>query len=441
MVLRGNIANSGYFDPGTSLVQLITDANRTITGSTTFFNLQKLGINALTFGVNTDVTVANLLTLQNGIVFTGNTNKLSLTNTITQPIVGTGLSSFVSGRLAMTLPNDAASIRVFPVGAGGRYRPVTIKPQAASTSPVVLVEIINGAPAGSIDATLSNISANRYYRIQLLSGTINQPTVQLSFNTDVVDEQVNVPGNLRVAQSVGAAGPWSTAGGGGVFSPDAPRGYTISAPTTINSTSFFALASTNKVDNPLTGQAPLPVGLLQFTAVRQGSAVAIAWATASEKNSAYFQVQRSADGRTFAAIERVEAQGTSSIRHNYATLDAQPLTGMSYYRLRQVDTNGQEAYSPIVAVRFEGVRQAPSLVAYPNPASAQGFQLLTSNLGTTGGTVTLFDNVGRVVLTHTAAAGAVETTIQTARPLASGLYFVTWQTADGLKLTTKVTVE
>ncbi|MBO2012245.1 beta strand repeat-containing protein [Hymenobacter negativus] len=441
IVLRGNFTNTGYFDPGTSLVQLITDANRTLTGATTFYNLQKLGNSALLFGTSTDVTVANMMTMQSGIIVTGAANKLSLTNTTTQPITGTNLSSYVAGRLAMTLPNEAASIRVFPVGAGSRYRPVTIKPQGVSANPVVLVEIFNGAPAGSVDATLSNLSANRYYRIQLLSGTINQPTVQLSFNTDVVDEQVNVPGNLRVAQSSGPSGPWSTAGGGGVFSPDAPRGYTISAPTVINSTSFFALASTNKVDNPLTGTAPLPVELLQFTAVRQGLAVAVAWATASEKNSAYFQVQRSVDGRTFSTIERVEAQGNSNTRHNYATLDTKPMGGLSYYRLRQVDRDGKDAYSPIVAVRFEGEHQAPSLAAYPNPASGQGFQLLTTNLGTTGGTVTMFDNVGRLVLTHVAAAGAVETTIQPARPLATGLYFVTWQTADGTKLTTKVTVE
>jgi hypothetical protein len=303
------------------------------------------------------------------------------------------------------------------------------------------VQIFNSAPAGPVAPTLSNLSANRYYRIQLLSGTINQPTVQLSFNTDVEDEEVNVPGNMRVAQSNGPNGTWDTAGGAGVFSPEDPRGYTISQPTVIDNNSFFALGSTNKVDNPLTGQAPLPVELIQFTAVRQGSAVAVAWATASEKNSAYFQVQRSADGRTFSNIERVEAQGNSSARHNYATLDATPLAGTSYYRLHQVDKDGKAAYSPIVSVRFEGQHLAPALVAYPNPASGQGFQLLATNLGTTGGTVQVFDNVGRLVLTHVAATGTVETTIQPARRLAAGMYFVTWQTADGVKLTTKVAVE
>ena len=205
--------------------------------------------------------------------------------------------------------------------------------------------------------------------------------------------------------------------------------------------SYFALASTNKVDNPLTPTAPLPVELLQFTATPQGTAVHVAWATASEKNSAYFLVQRSADAHTFADLQRVAAQGSSLARHDYAALDATPLAGVSYYRLRQVDNDGKYAYSPVVAVRFDGQHAAPALVAYPNPASGQGFQLLTTNLGATGGTVRVFDNVGRLVLTQVVAAGTVEATIQTARPLASGIYFATWQTADGLKLTTKVAVQ
>jgi hypothetical protein len=342
----------------------------------------------------------------------------------------------------MLLPDAAATSRVFPVGLGGRYRPVTVTPQATSSSAQVLVEIFNSAPASNLESTLSNISANRYYRVQLQSGTLNQPTVQLSFNTDTQDEEVHVPGNLRVARATSKAGQWTSTGGGGVFSPEDPRGYTNSGATTIDAVSLFALASTNKVQNPLTGSAPLPVVLLSFSASRQGSGVRVAWATASEQNSAYFLVQRSADGRTFETVEKVAALGTSLNHHDYGTLDAAPLPGLSYYRLRQVDQDGTGSYSPVVAVRFDGqaASPAPALVAYPNPTTGQRFQLLTTGLATTGGTVQLLDNVGRVVLTKVLTPGTVETTLEPASPLASGLYLATWQTADGLKLNTKVVV-
>ena len=450
IVFRGNFTNTpgATFAPGTSLVQFITDVNRFINGNTTFYDLQKLSVSALTLGPSTTVHVANLMTIQNSVIFTGtNTgNTLYLDNPNFQPIVGNTLTSYVAGRLAMTLPNAAASIRVFPVGAGQRYRPVTIKTLGTSASAVVLVEIINGAApgansAGNVAATLQNIATTRYYRIQLLSGTIAQPTIQLSFNTDVEDEKVNVPGNLRVARSAGPNGQWDTAGGSGVYSPDAPKGYTTSAATTIDGTSFFVIASTNKVDNPLSGAAPLPVELITFSATRQGSAVQVAWATASEKNSAYFVVERSANGRTFDALTRVEAQGTSTARVNYGTLDQAPLGSTSYYRLRQVDKDGTTAYSNVATVRFEGKAGVPSLVAYPNPATGSGFQLATSNLAPTSGTVRVFDNVGRLVFTQPIAAGTAEATVQPAQPLASGMYFATWTTADGVKLTTKVSVE
>ncbi|QKG58226.1 T9SS type A sorting domain-containing protein [Hymenobacter sp. BRD128] len=443
--LYGNFTNTGTFNPGTSLVQFITDANRVLTGSTVFYDVQKVSTAALTLQPSTTITVADVLTMRGGLITTGTTSMVALANTTIQPIVGASPTTYINGRLQIALPDAAASIRVFPVGLGGRYRPVTITPQAASSSAVVLVEIINGAPAGKIDATLSNLSANRYYRIQLQSGTITQPAIQLSYNTDVVDEEVHVPGNLRVAKSTGpitASSTWSTAGGAGVFSPDYPRGYTTSAgaQTAITTNSFFALASTNQVDNPLTGTAPLPVELVSFTAARQGTTVRTAWTTASEKNSAYFVVQRSADGHTFADVIRVAALGNSLSRHDYTALDASPLAGVSYYRLRQVDQNGTSAYSPVVTVRFDEQPAAPALVVYPNPTAGQQFQLLTTNLAATGGTVQLLDNVGRLVLTKAAAPGTVEMTIQPAQPLASGIYIATWQTADGLKLTTKVVV-
>ena len=451
MIFRGNFTNNvgATFASGASLTQFITDVNRFVNGNTTFFDLQKLGNSALTFGPSTTVHVANLMTIQNSVIFTGtNTgNTLYLDNANFQPIVGNTLTSYVAGRLAMTMPNEAAAIRVFPVGAGQRYRPVTLKGLSASTgNPIVLVEIINGAApgantAGNVDATLQNIATTRYYRIQSLSGLLSQPTIQLSFNTDVEDEKVNVPGNLRVARSNGPNGQWTTANGSGVYSPDSPKGFTTSGATTIDNTSYFVIASTNKVDNPLDGALPLPVSLISFSATRQGSAVQVAWATASEKNSAYFVVERSANGHTFSDLARVEAQGNSTARFDYGTLDRAPLGGISYYRLRQVDKDGTTAYSNVASVRFTDKVGVPSLVAYPNPATGSGFQLATSNLAPTSGTVRVFDNVGRLVFTQTVAAGTAEATVQPARALASGMYFATWTTADGVKLTTKVSVE
>ena len=178
-----------------------------------------------------------------------------------------------------------------------------------------------------------------------------------------------------------------------------------------------------------------------MTATKQGAVARLDWATASEKNSAYFSVQRSADGRSFTDIGRVAAQGNSRRRHDYTLLDSAPLAGLNYYRLRQVDQDGKFAYSPVLSLRFEAAGGKPALLAYPNPAAPQGFRLQAINPGAGAATVQLFDNVGRLVLSQTTAAGVAETAIVPAQPLASGMYFATWQTAGGVKLTTKVVVE
>ena len=137
---------------------------------------------------------------------------------------------------------------------------------------------------------------------------------------------------------------------------------------------------------------PLPVELVSFTAVGQGPAVRLAWATASEKNSLRFDVERSADGQQFARIAEVAAQGTATSPTAYAWLDRQPLAGTSYYRLRQVDRDGAFAYSPVRTVTRAGTETA-ALAAWPVPARAG--QPLT--VRGAAGPLTLFEALGRVV--------------------------------------------
>jgi hypothetical protein len=110
--------------------------------------------------------------------------------------------------------------------------------------------------------------------------------------------------------------------------------------------------------------APLPVELTVFQATATGAAVALTWATASEKNNAGFEVQRSANGEGFAKLAWVAGAGSSQSAHRYSFRDDVPLGGVSYYRLKQVDADGVTSYSPVQTV----TRTAPTvLTAYPNP--------------------------------------------------------------------------
>ena len=82
-------------------------------------------------------------------------------------------------------------------------------------------------------------------------------------------------------------------------------------------------------------------------------------------------VERSADGKAFESIGTVEGNGNSSVPIKYSFADTNPLAGTSYYRLKQVDYNGEFAYSKVVAVSARGIAAEMQLQVYPNPFNSE----------------------------------------------------------------------
>lgn len=116
----------------------------------------------------------------------------------------------------------------------------------------------------------------------------------------------------------------------------------------------------------------LPVSLVAFTARKdEGNIVQLTWTTSSELNSSYFAIERSANGKLFTEIGRVKAGEASATLRNYKFEDhTKGLYDVSYYRLRMEDLDGSFAYSRLVSVGFDDVKD---IVLYPNPCSEQLF--------------------------------------------------------------------
>lgn len=112
----------------------------------------------------------------------------------------------------------------------------------------------------------------------------------------------------------------------------------------------------------------LPVELLYFNASCKDGLPLLEWATATERNSAAFMVERSTGTTGWAAIGSLPAVGQSITTVRYAFVDKQPpLSSVIYYRLRQQDTDGSTTILPVVAVEScSGTGHG--LVVYPNPA-------------------------------------------------------------------------
>lgn len=109
----------------------------------------------------------------------------------------------------------------------------------------------------------------------------------------------------------------------------------------------------------------LPVELVGFQAIAQSDLVLLAWTTMSENNSDHFVIERSADGIDFTPIGTAGAAGYSYQRIDYKWADEDPLTGLSYYRLKQMDVDGSWQMSDVVAVNYTALTE---VVVYPNPA-------------------------------------------------------------------------
>lgn len=111
--------------------------------------------------------------------------------------------------------------------------------------------------------------------------------------------------------------------------------------------------------------SPLPVELVYFDANLVNGQVALTWQTASELNSSHFEVLRSDNAENWSGIGTVDAHGTSQINLDYSLLDKAPLSGVSYYRLKQVDLNGSFHLSDIQSIN--NVRKVNQVKIYPNP--------------------------------------------------------------------------
>jgi hypothetical protein len=112
-------------------------------------------------------------------------------------------------------------------------------------------------------------------------------------------------------------------------------------------------------------------------------------------NNDHFVVQRSATGSTFHALGIVAGNGTSSIVNEYQFLDSMPLAGNNFYRLQQVDKDGNSTYSRIILLGGSG--GAGALQLYPNPATTVLNLVLPSNRTAGDVQINIFDATGQLV--------------------------------------------
>jgi hypothetical protein len=115
---------------------------------------------------------------------------------------------------------------------------------------------------------------------------------------------------------------------------------------------------------------PLPIELLSFEGYNNEDVNELSWITLSESNNDYFSVLRSIDGVQFSEIGAVDAIGNSIDEHQYRFTDHEPHVGMNYYKLKQVDIDGDYGFSNIIAIN---ALPEAEINIFPNPTTKDLF--------------------------------------------------------------------
>jgi hypothetical protein len=323
------------------------------TGTVPFANLTINNTNA-NITLNNPASVGGTLTLTDGLINTG-TDLLTLGSSAT--VSGGGTGSHVNGPMATTGTGN----KVFPIGAGGDYRPVELL-SISGTTPVIQFEMTNGDPGGTADQIgVINISTIRWWQGTLNSGSFSSAQVKLEWgDDDVVNGALS---DLRVATSASQGGTYASAGNSGT------TGNGSSGTITSNSVSpplqFYTLGSA-------AGDNSLPVTLSSFEAVPTSGGVSLTWVTESELENEGFNIyRRDVKGKSdwnIITSSVIPGRGNTSEKTEYEYLDQSVQAGLTYeYMLESISYTGVRVQEMVIEVTVPVPTEYTLLGNYPNP--------------------------------------------------------------------------
>lgn len=184
------------------------------------------------------------------------------------------------------------------------------------------------------------------------------------------------------------------------------------------------------------GSIVLPVTLTSFNGYRDGKINKLQWITGSENNNKAFELQRSADGRNFSSIATIASKaegGNSNNAINYSYTDEAPLAGTNYYRLKQIDRDGQYRFTSTIITIKGSVTDFEITSVYPNPSRDIINLAITSPLSNKA-YVSITDLNGKLVNQIPAMLATGDNNISlNISSLTAGTYIVTVRSGDQSK--------
>lgn len=412
---NNNAGNTGFTaDAGTVIMN---DGAQSIGGSssTTFYNLTLQGTGAKTLNIATSVggvtTTTGVLSLTTRPLIL-NSNMLTITNPAATAITYTtgyiqsetnvaGNPSIVRWRMGIT-----TGAHIYPFGTvGGTQIPLTFNKTVATAADIDIATRPTATSANTpwstgvthmFDPNLAQDGSDeavidRWWDITASANI----TADVTFSYAAAENTMIVPyntGNIG-AQYWGAA--W--------LPNNANIGSAPAVLVGVGSVTASALSITTTFTPWVLSAlgAPLPVELTEFTSQCNGNNVEIRWSTATEQNNSHFVVQRSDDGAAFRNIGMVQGNGTSTQMNSYSFVDTEPTTGTTFYRLQQVDYNGQQTTTaPIVQEACGNGGETISSFSAAGDLTVSIYTPVSSAY-----TISVYDDQGKLLLLQEVSAG------------------------------------
>jgi len=276
---------------------------------------------------------------------------------------------------------------VFPIGDSLNYRPIKISSPSDAIDQFQ-AKYENGDPYSIgtlLHPVLDSINKIEYWDLQRPEGASNV-YVAINYFYQPDNGLSDTLSNIAVTHYNGTL--WDNLYNGGLGG--LPNGVESTSPVDFFVPQFFTLGEQKGLVN-----GPLPIELLDFTALKDGNESSLHWHTSIEINADYFDVERSVDGEHWLHIRSIKAHGNSTAINAYELADLTPEKGNNYYRLKLIDFDRQFKYSDIRVVNFTQ-QNGETAHLYPNPT--RDFSVLHGAGIAENSAYALYDAEGRKVL-------------------------------------------
>lgn len=414
--------NNGNFVPAISRVAFSgtnTDIEGTV--STTFFDLDINNSAAVRLD-GADISVQDSLRLVGGLLKFNNRQvtllrpeKWAMTWTagrlqMDNDIIGNNVAPF--SRLKWNM-DTATDLRILPlVNVNNAYLPMSYKPSTGTHNVTFTTYRTNPDNTNIPSPTVTNIFgwtgsgwgtsgdqlADRFYRIENLDAAASVDYINFSYQGTSTFPASERAGNNSSGATTMQAQRWLNDTTKWEQFPSFHPTQTYYPPGAVDSVrvNTFTFGAPYGYWWVMTGiSTPLPVELLEFTAVPYQDRVKLKWSTASEINSSHYIVERTVDNHDFSFIGQVQANGTTSAQSDYSLWDYKPVEGIQYYYLRQYDRDGHlTSYGPVSA-KF--TKEAFEIVTATISSSESGLQVVFNYDSEEPVNYRIIDMTGRVV--------------------------------------------